>query len=66
MKTQNKSCTVPVDEMGYKKKYLARKIQESEADDEIKDYKGRVASAPEVPSSQYVDEEGSVRNLPFE
>ena len=66
MKTTNKSCTVPVDEMGYKKKYLARKIQENEADNEIKDYKGRVASATEVRDASNVDEEGSVRNLSFE
>ena len=63
MKKQNKNSTLSLDEIGYKKAFLARKIQENEADNEIKDYKGRVASAPEVPSSQYVDEEGSVRNL---
>jgi hypothetical protein len=63
LKTQNKSYTVPVDEMGYKKKYIARKIQESEADNEIKNYKGRVAPASEVRDAPDVDEEGSVRNL---
>ncbi len=54
---------MPVDEMGYKKKYIARKIQESEADNEIKNYKGRVAPTSEVRDAQDVDEEGSVRNL---
>ena len=54
---------MPVDEMGYKKKYLARKIQENEADNEIKDYKGRMALASEVRDASNVDEEGSMRNL---
>jgi hypothetical protein len=63
MKTTNKSYTIPVDEMGYKKKYITRKIQESEAEHEIKNYKGRVAPPPEVRDAPDVDEERSVRNL---
>ncbi len=63
MKTQNKSYTVPVDEMGYKKKYIARKIQENEAELEIENYKRRMASTSEVRDASDVDEEGSVRNL---
>lgn len=54
---------MPVDEMGYKKKYITRKIQESEAEHEIKNYKGRVAPPPEVRDAPDVDEERSVRNL---
>ena len=62
MKKQNKNSTLSLDEIGYKKAFLARKIQENEADNEIKTYQ----RSPEVPHAQYVDEEGSVRNLPFE
>ena len=63
MKKQNKNSTLSLDEIGYKKAFLARKIQENEADNEIKDYKGRVASTAEVRDASNVDEEGSVRNL---
>jgi hypothetical protein len=49
--------------MGYKKKYITRKIQESEADTEIKNYKGRVASPPEMRDASDVDEERAVRNV---
>jgi len=50
---------VPVDELGYKKKYLARKIQEDEAEHEIKTYR----RSSEMPDAQNVDEERSVRNV---
>jgi hypothetical protein len=50
---------VPVDEMGYKKKYIARKIQENEAEREIKTYHQSI----QVPDAQDVDEERSVRNV---
>lgn len=59
MKTQNKNCMMPVDEIGYKKKYLERKIQESEAEYEIKTYNQSL----QVPDAPDVDEEGSVRNV---
>ena len=59
MKNSNKNCTLPVDEIGYKKKYLARKIQENEAEHEIKTYH----RSEDLQSPSDVDEEGSVRNV---
>lgn len=60
MKTQKKNCWMPVDEIGYKKKFLTRIIEEKEAESEIKSYNNR---SSEMPHAQDVDEEGSVRNL---
>lgn len=64
MKTQKKNSWMPVDEIGYKKKFLTRIIEEKEAESEIKRFCGnREASSGEMSHAQDVDEEGSVRNL---
>lgn len=59
MKNTNKNCMLPVDEIGYKKKYLQRLIQENEAEQEIKAY----SRPSDMSNAQDVDEERSVRNV---
>lgn len=41
MKKTTKDCTEPVDKTHYKKKYLVRKLEEHEAEQEIKEYEDR-------------------------
>jgi hypothetical protein len=52
----------PVPEQQYKKQYLVRKVQEIEAEEEIRKYDGDKSTYPlptsAVPNSQDLDEEG--------
>lgn len=38
MKNTNHNCTEPFDKQAYKKKYLLRKLEEADAEQEIKDF----------------------------
>jgi len=64
MKYNNKNLAVHPDEQGYKKKYITRKIEEKEADTEIRRFHGEGEAPPrEMCDAQNVDEERSVRNV---
>ena len=57
-KTQKHNATDPVDKQGYKKKYIVRKYQEIEAEDDIKQYRYEEDEASlEMSRSQFLDEQ---------
>jgi len=64
LKTTKKNSWLPADELGYKKKFLTRIIEEKEAESEIKRFYGTgEATSGEMSHAQDVDAERSMRNL---
>ena len=64
MKTKKKDLWAPADEVGFKKRFLTRIIEEKEADDEINKFcTERSAASSQMPSPQGLDAERTVRNV---
>jgi hypothetical protein len=62
MKNTNHNPVEPIEQQHYKKRYLARKLQEEEAENAIRQYNyetfGRDEEDTSVPETSYVVEKG--------
>lgn len=64
MKNNNKNLYEPPAEQHYKKRYLARKLEEKEADTEIREFHdSRTTPSSTLYEAQDMEEEGGLRGM---